>query len=177
MVIDGTLSTNERRIMDALLLHKGVSQAIKMRDLEALTGLRSRRIRITIQRLKTERGMPIGSISRPPYGYFMCVTDTDAESAYRELICRAVELLRDARALKNSRKLKEVLGQVSLLLSSGRTSARCKSAEKQSQAQRSSRTSIAASVNVIWDKIGDDYLRYFNETIERVTESIAQRMK
>lgn len=85
------------RISDLLL--PGRENAIPRRDLEAITGLDGRTIRLMIER-ERRRGTLI--LSDNPHGYFLADDPAEAQQFARSMRHRAGEILRTARAIEGA---------------------------------------------------------------------------
>ena len=96
---DFTTSTTQAQAKIADLLLPGRENAIPRRDLEAITGLDGRTIRLMIER-ERRRGTLI--LSDNHHGYFLSDDPAEAQRFARSMRHRAGEILRTARAIEGA---------------------------------------------------------------------------
>ena len=89
----------QRSIAD--LLGVGKANAIPRRDLERLTGLDGRSVRLLIER-ERRAGMPI--LADNASGYYLPASDDERAECVRSLRHRAREIMATARAIEEGRK-------------------------------------------------------------------------
>ena len=94
-----TTSTPQAQAKIADLLLPGRENAIPRRDLEAITGLDGRTIRLMIER-ERRRGTLI--LSDNHHGYFLSDDPAEAQRFARSMRHRAGEILRTARAIEGA---------------------------------------------------------------------------
>lgn len=79
------------------LLGQGAENAIPLRQLTAITGMKGRAIRKEIE-IERRRGVPI--LSDNVNGYFLPADDGEKEQFIKSMQHRALEIMRTARAIK-----------------------------------------------------------------------------
>lgn len=72
-----------------------------------------RRVRKLIRRLREKHGIPIGSATQPPAGYYIITDPDDLERNYQSSLHRALSILAMGAAMRN-KTLPELLGQLRL---------------------------------------------------------------
>ncbi len=106
------MSERHRAAM-VLHAHLGRERAISASNLSELLGLPERRTRELVASLINEHGVPVGSSTEKPPGYYIIVDPKELDAVCASLKSRALKiLLRLSRLQKAS--LEKVLGQLSL---------------------------------------------------------------
>ena len=101
--------TTAQGAISRLLLH-GQANALPRRELEALTGLDGRTVRLLIEQ-ERRAGVPV--LSDNARGYFLPVTDQETVACVRSLRHRAGEILRTAAAIERTVP-QQLAGQLAL---------------------------------------------------------------
>lgn len=70
---------DERAVARRLNLCDGAENAIKVRDLAALTGVSSRKVQSIVHHLIHSHGIPVGTSMREPYGNFLAITSKERQ--------------------------------------------------------------------------------------------------
>jgi hypothetical protein len=81
------------------LLPRGRANAISMRALSSRSGVPPRKVQEAVVGL-IARGVPIGSVTRAPAGFFICETEEDVAVAARHLRSKAMAVLVRLRAFR-----------------------------------------------------------------------------
>lgn len=97
------LTEKERNLMRIMENHKGVSEAISMRELADLTGIGQRRLRGIINHLILTHSVPIlSSTQRRVSGYYLCREKEEVHRFNRAFKRRAVTGLLKAASVNKS---------------------------------------------------------------------------
>lgn len=99
LVARSRLDAEQRTVYVALLDHWGRASAINQECLADATGLNPRLVRDVITSLIVAHGVPIGSSSAPPHGYFIIATPEEAADAYRMLRGHGLSILQRMAAI------------------------------------------------------------------------------
>ncbi len=97
------LTDMEKKVMRIMENHKGVSQAISMKDLAALTDIGQRRLRGVINHLILTHSVPVlSSTQRSVSGYYLCRDNDEVHRFNRAFKRRAVTGLLKAASVNRS---------------------------------------------------------------------------
>lgn len=95
------LDKDEQHLLD--LLPKGMERPRPLKELVALTGWTSRKVRGTIYRLIVLHHRPIGAIyQQPGNGYFIITNDTERNKALAPLTSQIAMMTKRAQIISNS---------------------------------------------------------------------------
>lgn len=114
------LSAEEEAILAILGPRRGREAAISVDRLALVTGIERRRVEQVVKQLVEEHQVPIGTSTRPPYGYYIIERDEERREVRDSLIRRAASVFRRARAYDRSGWVARMLGQMELHLGEGR---------------------------------------------------------
>lgn len=88
----------QEKVWQAVSVHRGAGNAIRVASLRIITGLNERGIRQAVKELIEDHGKPIGSTTAAPAGYYVIDSDEERKKVQRGLYGRAMSILRRARA-------------------------------------------------------------------------------
>ena len=107
------LTEEEWAVWSVLRSHRGQGGAIKKVQLARLCGLPEREMRNVIKDLIQTHHLPIGSTSKPPYGYFIIETPDEAAEVCEREYRRALSVLYKIKCLRNI-SARELAGQIKI---------------------------------------------------------------
>jgi hypothetical protein len=106
------------RVLRLLRRHIGAGQAIRaaavVEELGLTGGDPARDVQTIVKFLVEERYLPIGTLPRPPYGYFWIETNDERRAVRDHLVRRAISILIHARAFDTDSIVAPLLGQLEL---------------------------------------------------------------
>lgn len=122
VLLENMLTTCEEQILRIIGYAYGTKNALSIDNIQRILenradyGYSDRQIKGAVKCLIEQFGIPIGSSRQQPYGYYLVVSDQDAEDAVRPLRNEIFSLLRRIQALSpKSKFVRELQGQLDLL--------------------------------------------------------------
>lgn len=110
------LAEEEVRVLTEVRRRCGKPAAIAVADLAAATGIEERRVQQVVKHLVERHQAPIGTATKPPFGYYWIVSDEERREVRDSLVRRAVSTLQRARAYDRSGWVARLIGQAELEL-------------------------------------------------------------
>lgn len=108
------LEKNERAMLELLRSHKGSSNAIQIAQIAPRLNTSDRNVKALAKSLIEDFGARIGASRQEPYGYYLCITADEIDSASRPLESEIRSLARRLRSLRGRARVIEMLGQLCL---------------------------------------------------------------
>lgn len=87
-------------IMNVFEERPGRRNAIKIDDLEKLTGINNRELRATISELRKDGVLILSSCTAKPYGYYLAETPEEVREGVADLISRAQDLQETIKGIR-----------------------------------------------------------------------------
>lgn len=107
------LSGDELAVWHAINQRQGRERAIQAKEVAAQVELPERQVRDIVRHLIVDHAFPIGSTTKPPYGYFLPATAEEYEQAVRQIRHRIMSLVRRENGMVRNTP-QDVLGQLLL---------------------------------------------------------------
>lgn len=108
--------TREEAVISRIIeAHPGRQNAIPVGELAARTGIDERRVRDIVKHLIERHGLPVGSSTVEPPGYYLIVDNKERLEVRRSLVRRALSILERARAYDRGGLVAKLVGQLKLL--------------------------------------------------------------
>jgi len=106
------------RLLRLLRSHRGTQMAVRAVAIVEQLGMTGRDperdVQAVIKFLVEERHVPIGTLPRPPYGYFWITTEAERRFVRGHLVRRAHSILVHARAYDSDSIVGPLVGQIEL---------------------------------------------------------------
>lgn len=102
------------QVLHLVRAYEGRENAISMHHIEVLTGIRARQVQSLVKRLVEERGLPIGTTTRAPFGYYWIVNEHERRDCRNHLLRRALSTLRHAKAFDSDAIVAPLVGQLEI---------------------------------------------------------------
>jgi hypothetical protein len=115
---DVTTPTAERaraaKVLGVIRQHVGRASAVSMYEISQRTAVSPRDVQAIVKFLVEERGVPIGSATSEPFGYYVIRSEDELQDNYRHFVRRGVSNLRHASAFKKASIVGPIVGQLEI---------------------------------------------------------------
>lgn len=99
------------RVLEVISEHRGSENPIRGCQVAKLTGVSERDVQAIVKYLGEERGVPIGSKTSAPWGYYIVVDEAELTANFQQLKRRAASTWRHARAFLRPSIVGPIVGQ------------------------------------------------------------------